>query len=186
MKTSAMQPSPISLTSLNGSEQSLNSFDQNLPAMPDLITDTSQSQPQSQPSSQSQNPSQKNDTRGSGLSANARKKLTAEEVKFEKLHQDLFENISSIAGVLIVVGHTRKNDPLKADGMVIAQHADKLSTDLSALARKYEYVYNALNTLVQATVWGAVIGDVAAITLGIAANHGFSVPGMDMQQQPAA
>ena len=157
--------------------------------MPELITDTSQSQSQSQSqpsSSQSQNPSQKNDTRGSGLSANARKKLTAEEVKFEKLHQDLKDNLGSVAGVLLVIGQARGNDRLKADAMVIAQYSEKFSEDLTALARKYEWAYNSLNALVQATVWGAVIGDLSGIMLGIAANHGFAVPGMDAMQQPAA
>ncbi len=80
--------------------------------------------------------------------------------------------------MLLVIGHARGSDALKADGMVVMQHTPKLSNDLTNLAKKYEYVYNALNSLVQATVWGAVIGEVAAITLAIASNHGLAIPGL--------
>lgn len=127
-------------------------------------------------------------TSGTGLSAGASRKLTADEVKFAKLNTDLKENIGSIGGILLVIGQARKNESLTADGMVILQHNEKLSNDLTALAEKYEYVYTGLSYLVQATVWGAVISDVAVIALSIAANHGLSIPGLGTpsEEQPAS
>jgi len=77
-----------------------------------------------------------------------------------------------------MVGQARNSQSLTADGMVILQNNEKLCNDLTALAEKYEYVYNGLNTLVQVTVWGAVISDVAAIAIAIAANHGMAIPGV--------
>lgn len=109
-------------------------------------------------------------------------------MKFAKLNTDLKENIGSIGGILLVIGQARKNESLTADGMVILQHNEKLSNDLTALAEKYEYVYTGLSYLVQATVWGAVISDVAVIALSIAANHGLSIPGLGTpsEEQPAS
>jgi len=98
----------------------------------------------------------------------------------------LQENVSGIGGILLVLGHARDNDALKADGMVIMQNSEKLCNDLTNLARKYESVYKGLNSLVQATVWGAVITDVATIALAMAANHGVSIPGLTAQAPMAA
>lgn len=94
---------------------------------------------------------------------------------------DLKENVSGVGGLLLVLGHARGNEALKADGLVIMQNSEKLCNDLSSLARKYESVYKGLNSLVQATVWGAVITDVATIALAIAGNHGMSIPGLTAQ-----
>lgn len=155
----------------------------NLP-LPDLgNTSMSQSQSQNLNPSLNQNQSLKKDTSGTELSAGAKRKLTADEVKFAKLNSDLKENVGSIGGILVVIGQARQSKPLFDDGMVILQHNEKLCNDLTALAEKYEYVYKGLNTLVQATVWGAVISDVAAIALAIASNHGLSIPGLSGASQ---
>ena len=189
-RPNAMQPSPISSTKSRPSElKTSSSAASSLPlpdelksmseleAMSTLTSQPSQSQSQSS-SSQNPNPSQKNGTSGSSVSAGAKRKLTADEVKFEKLNQDLKDNIGSIGGLLLVLGQARHNEPLFNDGLVVMQHNEKLSSDLVNLAKKYEWVYNGLNSMVQATVWGAVIGEVAAITLAIASNHGMSSPGL--------
>ncbi len=110
-------------------------------------------------------------------------------MKFAKLNADLKENVNSIGGILLVVGKARNSAALSADGMVILQNSEKLCNDLTDLAEKYEYVYKGLNSLVQATVWGAVISDVVMIGLAIAANHGLQVPGLGQapeQQEQAA
>ncbi len=105
-------------------------------------------------------------------------------MKFAKLNIDLKENIGSIGGLLVVIGRARGNAVLEADGMVILQHNEKLSNDLTQLAEKYDYVYNGLSYMVQATVWGAVISDVAIIALSIAGNHGLSIPGLSGGSEP--
>lgn len=125
-------------------------------------------------------------TSGSNVSASAKRKLTNDEVKFEKLNTDLKENVSGVGGILLVLGHARNNETLKADGLVVMQNSEKLCDDLTNLARKYESVYTGLNSLVQATVWGAVITDVATIALAIAANHGVAIPGLTVVQQQQA
>ena len=187
-KPTPMQKSADSLTRLTGSRMKmpvstpdLESVNQPLPSLDNTNMNPNPSQPPNPSLSQSQSPLKVTGT--TDVSAAAKRKLTADEVKFAKLNQDLKETVGSIGAMLLVVGTARKSDAIRADGMVVLQHNEKLCNDLTALAEKYEYVYNGLNSLVQATVWGAVISDVAAIALGIAANHGLAIPGIGESQE---
>lgn len=187
-KTNSTRKSQFLLNKSNGSAQktplSLPELENVSQVLPNLEnTSMSPSPSPSTKDSQNLNQSLPKVTSGSGVSAAAQRKLTAEEVKFAKLKNDLQENVGSIGGILLVIGQARNNQSLYADGMVILQNNEKLCTDLTALAEKYEYVYKGLNTLVQATVWGAVISDVAAIAIAIAGNHGVSIPGLSGASQ---
>src|SRR6266852_2402438 len=172
---SSTKRSPSSSTRLSASRvktpqsfPELENVSQPLPPLENTSTNLNQNQ--SQNPSQSQSQSLPKTTSGLDVSAGAQRKLTADEVKFAKLNIDLKENIGSIGGLLVVIGRARGNAVLEADGMVILQHNEKLSNDLTQLAEKYDYVYNCLSYMVQATVWGAVISDVAIIALSIAGN----------------
>ncbi len=75
-----------------------------------------------------------------------------------------------------MLGVARTNEKLKADGMVLIQHAPSLAERLTDVARDNEQVYKVLVFLMSSSVYGALLLEVAGIAMAIAANHGVNVP----------
>jgi hypothetical protein len=129
---------------------------------------------------QSQIPSQKKVTGSLAGSAAASKsvdrKLAAEELKFGKLETDVGELMQSIAGILILIGAGTRKLSFTADGMIVAKHAASYTHTLVNMARKYEWMYDALHAITEVGVWGEVLTETASMGVSIAVIHGLSVP----------
>lgn len=95
-----------------------------------------------------------------------------------KLQGQLKDALGSIGGGLMVLAIARGNDKLKADGLVLVMHADSLAEKLTDCAKENEQVFKVLSFLMTSSVWGALVVELAAITMGIAGNHGVMVPGL--------
>jgi len=100
-----------------------------------------------------------------------------------KLQGQLKDALGSLGGGIIVLATVRQNDKLKADGMVMIMHAEPLAEKLIDCARENEQVYKVLAFLMSSSVWGALVVELAGITMAMASNHGVNVPGL---QQPSA
>lgn len=78
---------------------------------------------------------------------------------------------------LIGVGVTAVN---QYDGAVILKNAEGLAKSLDHLANENPSVKRALESMLVASAWGAVLTSCAAISVPVAANHGLLPPHMAM------
>lgn len=133
-------------------------------------------QSQNPKDSQSLSQSLKSGISGTELSVGARKKLTQDDIKFAKLDTDVKELLGSVVGLTVMLGSGMKRIDVIADGVFIGKHIDPYAKSLVELAKKYEWMYNFLNTICQTGVWGEFIAQTATLIVGIATIHGMSLP----------
>ena len=144
----------------------------------------SQSPTSQQTPSQSQSPKKPTGSlAGSAATSKAvDRKLTADELKFSTLETDVGELMQSIAGILIMIGAGTHKLTFTADGMIVAKHAASYTHTLVAMAKKYEWMYDALHAVTEVGVWGEILTETASMAVSIAVIHGMTVP----QQVPGA
>lgn len=97
-------------------------------------------------------------------------------MKFAKLDTDVKELLGSVVGLTVMLGSGMKRTDIIADGVFIGKHIDPYAKSLVDLAKKYEWMYNGLNTICQTGVWGEFIAQTATLVVGIATIHGMSLP----------
>jgi hypothetical protein len=73
---------------------------------------------------------------------------------------------------LSMVGRQTKNAQLQADGMTIAMHAGNIAEALNMTAQQQPAVARALDNVLKAGPYGALIAAVVPMALQLAANHG--------------
>ncbi len=188
-KPTLMKKSGTSSTLSNARTQKSNGSLPNLPPLEENmgnITANTTANPNQLPnpkSSPNPNPSPKSATHGLDPSGKGTKGLAGiaainAQKKYVKLQGDLTEFVASIGGGILILGMARQSETLQADSMVLMQHAEGLAEKLTNVARENDQVYKALAFLVSSSVYGALAMEVAAIAMGIAANHGVNVPGL--------
>jgi hypothetical protein len=72
---------------------------------------------------------------------------------------------------LSMIGRQTKNPALQADGMAIAMHAATLAEAVNATAQAQPEVARALDRVMKAGPYGALIAAVVPLALQLAANH---------------
>lgn len=72
---------------------------------------------------------------------------------------------------LTMLGRQTKNPALQADGHALAMHAPGLAEALNETARQQPQVARALETVLKAGPYGAIIGAVVPLVMQLAANH---------------
>jgi hypothetical protein len=97
-------------------------------------------------------------------------------VKFEKLGTDVKELLGSVVGLVVMIGSGMKRVDVIADGVFFGKHIDPYAKSLVELAKKYEWMYNGLNTICETGVWGEFITQTATIIVGVATIHGIAMP----------
>lgn len=80
---------------------------------------------------------------------------------------------------ITMVGRQTKNATLQADGYALAMHAPALAEALNDTAKQQPGVARALESIMKAGPYGAIIGAMVPLVMQIAVNHGV------MQPQPA-
>lgn len=70
-----------------------------------------------------------------------------------------------------MIGRQTKNPALQADGMALAMHAPGLAEALNETARQQPSVARALESIMKAGPYGAIIGAIVPLVMQIAANH---------------
>lgn len=72
---------------------------------------------------------------------------------------------------LSVIGRQTKNATLQADGMALAIHAPALAEALNATAKQQPAVARALESIMKAGPYGAIIAATVPLVMQLAANH---------------
>jgi len=72
---------------------------------------------------------------------------------------------------LSMIGRQTRNPALQADGMALAMHAPTLAEALNETARAQPAVGRALENIMKAGPYGAIIGAVVPLFMQLAANH---------------
>lgn len=70
-----------------------------------------------------------------------------------------------------MIGRQTKNPALQADGMALAMHAPALAEALNETARAQPAVGRALESIMKAGPYGAIIGAMVPLVMQLAANH---------------
>lgn len=73
---------------------------------------------------------------------------------------------------LSMIGRQSKNAALQADGMTLAMHAGNIAEALNMTAQTQPQVAKALDNIMKAGPYGAILTAVVPLALQIAANHG--------------
>lgn len=117
-----------------------------------------------------------NPGRGTGTSnASIAKSHKGGKSRYDELESDLREVIGAMGLGLYAIPRVSN------DGAVLLTHAESLSAKLVALSKKHVEVYRVLKAVTTSSVYGALVVEVGAIMLAIAANHGVNLPGMPTQ-----
>lgn len=72
---------------------------------------------------------------------------------------------------LSMVGRQTKNPALQADGMALAMHAPGLAEALNETAKQQPAVGRALESIMKAGPYGAILGAMVPLVMQLAANH---------------
>lgn len=72
---------------------------------------------------------------------------------------------------LSMIGRQTKNPALQADGMALAMHAPNLAEALNETAKAQPPVARALESIMKAGPYGAIIGAMVPLVMQLAANH---------------
>jgi hypothetical protein len=99
-------------------------------------------------------------------------------IKYKKLEEDLNALVGSIAMATFMF-----NQP---DGQVLLEHTPTLSNRLTNVARQNEGVYKTLKTILEGSVYTALVAEVGAIGAAILSNHGVSFLSLFVKGQPDA
>jgi hypothetical protein len=70
-----------------------------------------------------------------------------------------------------MIGRQTKNPTLQADGMALAMHAPALAEALNETAKAQPSVGRALESIMKAGPYGAIIGAMVPLVMQLAANH---------------
>lgn len=81
---------------------------------------------------------------------------------------------------LSMIGRQTKNPALQADGYALAMHAPGLAEALNQTAKAQPSVARALDTLMKAGPYGAIIGAMVPLVMQLAANHKLMNPAPQM------
>jgi len=98
--------------------------------------------------------------------------------KYERMRVQLVEQIGGLGFLMSLAPRTQ------ADGQAVIARTIPLSDKLVACAKENEWFYEALNTVLNATVWVQLAGEVVTIAALIAANHGLMMPGIGTMAPP--
>jgi hypothetical protein len=79
-----------------------------------------------------------------------------------------------------MIGRQTKNATLQADGMALAMHAPALAEALNETAKTQPQIGRALESLMKAGPYGALIGALVPLVMQLAANHGVINPAPQM------
>lgn len=75
-----------------------------------------------------------------------------------------------------MIGRQTKNAALQADGMALAMHAPALAEALNETAKTQPQIGRALESIMKAGPYGAIIGALVPLAMQLAANHGLMNP----------
>jgi hypothetical protein len=75
-----------------------------------------------------------------------------------------------------MIGRQTKNEALQADGMALAMHAPALAEAINETAKSQPQIGRALESLMKAGPYGALIGALVPLAMQLAANHGIMNP----------
>jgi hypothetical protein len=81
---------------------------------------------------------------------------------------------------LTMFGRQSKNPALQADGYALAMHAPGLAEALNETAKAQPAVARALESIMKAGPYGAIIGAMVPLVMQLAANHGVMNPAPQM------
>lgn len=81
---------------------------------------------------------------------------------------------------LTMFGRQSKNPALQADGYALAMHAPGLAEALNETAKAQPAVARALESIMKAGPYGAIIGAMVPLVMQLAANHGMMNPAPQM------
>lgn len=99
--------------------------------------------------------------------------------RFDKLQGDIQDQFTGLGVMLFMVN--------QADGKVILEHAQTLSTRLTAVAKQNPTVYKVLKRYLEGSVYTALTLEVAVIVQAIMKNHGIDpIERIKNRFQPAA
>lgn len=87
----------------------------------------------------------------------------------------------SLGTAVMATGHMVGSEAVKADGLLVVQQSADLAAALDQVAKGDPRVAKALERMLTVGTYGALIGAVTPLAVGIAANHGL-IPGQVAQQ----
>ena len=92
--------------------------------------------------------------------------------KYIKLQEELEKLVLSPIGYFSLYSYTTQNEVAIKDAKILTESVPNLIGHMIDLARTNEKFFKILENMTKVTTVGLIVSDIAAIILGLAANHG--------------
>lgn len=98
--------------------------------------------------------------------------------KHKKQQREIEELFGLVGGVLFLVGRTSNNTALLKDVETIGKYGQDVAESWAKLARKYPWLYEALDRGLGYTAVGLMLASTTQMMQELMSNHGIKLPGL--------